>query len=86
MKKVLAVLLAGAMLTGCAIPQDMKQDQKAEKSALVNYHKAEKKAYRTNELFEASKKALKVTTAAKTLADLDVIKTKKELDAILGDK
>lgn len=85
MKTIILAILAIA-LTGCAVPKEIKTQQKEETKALIKYHKAERKAYKANELFGFSKKALVTTTAAKTLADLEVIKSKKELDAVLGDK
>lgn len=84
--KVFIMAMLALILTGCAVPKEMKVEQKEETKALINFHKAERKAYRANEVFVVSKKALVATTAAKTLADLDLLKSKKELESALGGK
>ncbi|MGL5582783.1 MAG: hypothetical protein ACRDCE_17705 [Cetobacterium sp.] len=85
MKKVLAIILSATMLTGCAIPQSMKDNQKEEIKAIAAYHKAEKSAHRIGVANEKAKEIFMATTVAKAAADLDVKVKKKELDKILNE-
>lgn len=69
MKNAIICAVAMLSLTACAIPVEMKESQAAERDALRTYHKAERQAYRADEISQASVAASLAAVAAKVLAD-----------------
>ncbi|QTQ06920.1 hypothetical protein [Aeromonas phage PVN05] len=84
MKKFVVAALAAAFITGCAVPQEMRDSQFNELDALHQYHKAEKKAYRAGETLKAAQAATAVATVNKVAADIELKKAEKNLEESLS--
>lgn len=80
MKKAILCAVLALGLTACAVPVEMRENQKAEALALVKYHKAEREAYRAEEIRKAAAGAKVAATAAKMLADAQVQVALKALE------
>lgn len=84
MKKSIILLVCAAMLSGCAIPTEMREYQRAEMKALRDYQQAERDAYRADQLNKQAQKVYMATTAAKLAADVQLKKAEKVLEAVVG--
>lgn len=69
MKRVILCAVAVLGLSACAIPIEMKENQAAERQALRDYHQAERKAYRADEISQAAVAAGVAVVANKVLSD-----------------
>lgn len=84
MKQLVVAAIAAAFITGCAVPQEMRDSQFNELGALQQYHKAEKRAYRAGEALKTAQAATAVATVGKVAADIELKKAEKKLEEYLG--
>ncbi|MGL5285894.1 MAG: hypothetical protein ACRC8D_07115 [Aeromonas sp.] len=84
MKKTMLVSFLALALTACAVPQEMRDNQKQELKALHEYHQAERTAYRAGEIKDTADTAKTLATGVKVLAELEVKRAKGALDDALN--
>ncbi|APU01170.1 hypothetical protein [Aeromonas phage 32] len=72
MKKMMLCAVIALGLSACAVPVELKENQRNERQALAEFHKAERQAYKAGELKDATTAAKLAATAAKVLADRQV--------------
>ncbi|MGL4508255.1 MAG: hypothetical protein ACRCUF_21245 [Aeromonas sobria] len=69
MKKMILCAVAMLGLSACALPVELKENQRDERQALREFHQAERQAFRAEEVRKAATGAAVAATAAKVLAD-----------------
>lgn len=80
MKKMILCAVMALGLTACAIPVELKENQKAERQALRDYQKAERQAYRAGEAVQITGGAAVASVAAKMLADAEAERALQALE------
>ncbi|ANZ52211.1 hypothetical protein Ahp2_29 [Aeromonas phage Ahp2] len=84
MKKMIIAGLALFALAGCAVPVEMKQEQREQAGLLADYHKAEKAEYRATEAAKLAKGVAVAAEARKVLKQVETQKAKALLDKSLN--
>ncbi|QIZ02631.1 hypothetical protein AhyVDH1_026 [Aeromonas phage AhyVDH1] len=85
MKRLIIASLALAALSGCAVPAEMRAEQKVETQALRAYHKAERQEYRASEAAKITKGVNTLAQANKAVAALNTQKAKADLVQALNE-